>query len=166
MTRDIVQIPSPVLRERSLPVENPLDPEIQTLIADMKDSCSAVEGIGLAAPQLGVSKRVIIINYPQGSPYGLINPELVWKSTGTTLLEEGCLSIPDIVVAVTRPKKVKVQALNEQGQAIEIVAEDLLAKILQHEIDHLNGVLITDYAEGTPKNPKAPPQETESLLKV
>lgn len=149
-----MQIPSPVLRERSLPVENPLDPEIQTLIVDMKDSCTAAEGIGLAAPQLGVRKRVIIINYPQGSPYGLMNPELVWASAGTTLLEEGCLSIPDIVVGVTRPKKVKVQALNEQGQPTEIVAENLLAKILQHEIDHLNGVLITDHGASTAKKPK------------
>ncbi|TSC63639.1 MAG: formylmethionine deformylase, partial [Parcubacteria group bacterium Gr01-1014_106] len=153
MVRPIVRIPDPVLRQRAMPVERPLDPEIQALIADMKDSCSAAEGIGLAAPQLGVSKRVIIINYPQGSPYGLINPELVWKSSGTTLLEEGCLSIPDIVVGVTRPKKVKVRALNEQGQSIEITADDLLAKILQHEIDHLNGVLITDHGQSSPKKP-------------
>lgn len=165
MVRPILTVPHPLLRERSVPAEDPRAPEIQELIADLKETCLAAEGIGLAAPQLGVPRRVVVINYPQGKPYGLINPEIVWASKGTSPLEEGCLSIPDIVVRVTRPKKVKVRALNESMEIQEITATDLLAKILQHEIDHLNGVLITDYAAASAENTEAP-KAPNSLLKV
>ncbi|MDP3685791.1 MAG: peptide deformylase [bacterium] len=166
MVRPIKTVPTPVLRERSAPVDNPHAPEIRGLLTDLKDSCLAAEGIGLAAPQLGVPQRVVVINYPQGKPYGLINPEIVWASKGTSLLEEGCLSIPEVVVRVTRPKKIKVRALNEHGEPREITANDLLAKILQHEIDHLNGVLITDYATESPENSETPPKDSDPLLKV
>ncbi|TSC73108.1 MAG: formylmethionine deformylase [Parcubacteria group bacterium Gr01-1014_38] len=166
MVRTIITVPDPLLREQSAPVEDPRAPEIQELITDLKESCLAAEGIGLAAPQLGVAKRVIVINHPQGKPYALVNPEIFWASSGTSALEEGCLSIPGIIVRVTRPKKVKIHALDERGEWREIAASDLLAKILQHEIDHLNGVLITDYAEGRPEHPETPQISPGALLKV
>ena len=149
-----------------MPVEDLRAPEIQGLIADLKESCIAAEGIGLAAPQLGVVKRVIVINHPRGKPYALLNPEILWASSGTSALEEGCLSIPGVIVRVTRPKKVRIQALDERRELRNISASDLLAKILQHEIDHLNGVLITDYAEGRPDHPETPHAPPGALLKA
>lgn len=145
MVKPIVKLPAPVLRKRATPVPDPTAAEIQTLIRDLKDTCLAASGVGLAAPQIGASQRVCIINYPQGKPYGLINPEVLWTATGTSVLEEGCLSIPDVTFRVPRPKKVRVKALNEVGEPVEISAGDFLAKVLQHEIDHLQGVLISDH---------------------
>lgn len=144
--RPIVRIPAPVLRTPTTPVRDPTAPEIRTLIEEMKASCLAANGVGLAAPQIGSSHRLCIINYPRGSPYGLINPEITWQSTGTSVLEEGCLSIPEERVPVARPQKVRVRTLDETGTPREIAADDYLAKVLQHEIDHLNGILITDRA--------------------
>ena len=123
-----------------------LSAEIRQLITNLKDTVTAVAGIGLAAPQIGSAHRVCVVNYPdKKSPSALINPEVAWISKGTSVLEEACLSIPNVVVPVRRPKKVRVRALDEKGKPVELSATDLLAKILQHEIDHLNGVLITDY---------------------
>lgn len=146
MTSSILTVPHPVLRQRSAEVPDHRAPAVQSLIADLKDSCVAAGGVGLAAPQIGVLQRVIVVHYPIGStPYGLVNPEIIWTSAATSVLEEGCLSIPNVVVPVRRPRKVRVRALSEEGEVIERAAGDFLAKILQHEIDHLDGVLITDY---------------------
>lgn len=148
MIRPILTVPDLILRQKSSPVSDPTQDETKSLIQDLKDSCIAAAGIGLAAPQIGIGKRLIVIQYPQGSPYVLINPEITWLSKGTSILEEGCLSVPGTIVPVSRPKKVKFRALDERGRTLERTASDLLAKILQHEIDHLNGILITDYQIG------------------
>lgn len=145
MVKPILKVPAPLLRERTARVPDPAVVEIQTLIQDLKDTCIAAGGVGLAAPQIGATHRVCVINYPQGQPYGLINPEVIWRANGTSVLEEGCLSIPNVLVPVSRSKKVRVKALNETSEPVEISAGDFLAKILQHEIDHLDGLLITDH---------------------
>ena len=149
MVQSILKVPAPILREPTTQVPDPTAAEVTTLIRDLRDTCIAASGVGLAAPQIGASHRVCVINYPQGKPLGpLINPEVIWTSEGTSVLEEGCLSIPDVIVPVPRPKKVRVKALNEAGESVEIQGGDFLAKIIQHEMDHLNGILITDYAAG------------------
>jgi len=146
MIRPILTIPHPALHRRTHEVRDPRSRETQSLIADLKETCVAALGMGLAAPQVGILDRVIVVHYPtNGEPDALVNPEVVWTSTATSVLEEGCLSIPNIIVPVRRPRKVRIRALSENGEPIERLAGNLLAKILQHEIDHLNGVLITDY---------------------
>lgn len=145
MIHTIRTVPEPVLREKSAPIVDPLTPEIRTLIADLKETCAAAGGIGLAAPQIGIARRVVVILLPDHPPYALINPEVTWASTSTSALDEGCLSIPNVIVRVARPTKVRIAAVGEDGKRIERKAEDLHAKVLQHEIDHLNGILITDY---------------------
>ncbi len=124
---------------------DPTSSDIRSLLQNLKDSCVAAQGVGLAAPQIGSPHRVCVINYPKAVPYGLINPEVLWASRGTSTLEEKCLSIPGVSVRVPRPKKVRVKALDETGAPVEIPASDFLAKVLQHEIDHLEGIIITDY---------------------
>jgi len=123
---------------------SPLSSEITTLIADMKDTVIELNGIGLAAPQIGIPYRVIVINF-ESEPYAIINAKIEWRSDGTTALEEGCLSVPNYFIKISRPKKIIVSGINEKGESIEMKAKDMLAKIFQHEIDHINGVLITDY---------------------
>lgn len=142
--RNIITIPNEVLSTPSQEVTDPFSEEIKSLISDMKETVLSVEGFGIAAPQVGVSKRVVVINF-KNTQFGLINPEITWSSDGTSVLEEGCLSIPDFYFPIERPKKVKVRALNEKGEEIEIEGKDMLAKILQHEVDHINGVVIADY---------------------
>jgi peptide deformylase len=117
---------------------------IKTLIEDMKDTVISKNGVGLAAPQIGYSLRVIVINH-QKKPYAIINPEITWQSNGKSSLEEGCLSLPDIFVKVERPKEIIVTGIDENGKKIEVKAKDMLAKIFQHEIDHVNGILISNY---------------------
>jgi len=144
--RKIVTIPDVILSTPSQGVSNPLSEDIKSLISDMKETVLSVNGFGIAAPQVGVSSRVVVISF-KNTQFGLINPEITWTSSGTSVLEEGCLSIPKIYFPIERPKKVKVKALNELGEEIEIEGKDMLAKILQHEIDHINGVVIADYAK-------------------
>ncbi len=138
-------VPDPILHQKTLAVADARAADIHALIADMKDTCLAAKGAGLAANQIGRTERVCVINYDRNAPYALINPEIVFQSKGTSILEEGCLSVPDRTVPVSRHKKVRVRALDESGKPVEITADDFLAKVLQHEIDHLNGKLITDY---------------------
>lgn len=124
----------------------PTSESIRSLIRDLKETCRAAGGVGLAAPQIGSSLRVCVIHYPhRETPYGLINPEIIWSSRGTSTLDEGCLSIQGQTFLVSRSTKVRVQTLDESGRTVEISATDFLAKVLQHEIDHLNGILITDH---------------------
>jgi len=107
------------------------------------------EGIGLAAPQVGVDKRIIIVHTDKGL-LKLINPKILEKE-GEDSLSEGCLSLPEIFVKVNRAERIKIEGLNEEGKSIKLKAEDFLARVIQHEIDHLNGVLIIDYATETRK---------------
>lgn len=137
---------SPVLREKAAEVVE-IDDELRTLIADMFETMYAAEGIGLAGPQVGVRKRVLVVdlNDEDESRFALVNPRIVERGTEREKAEEGCLSIPGVSSFVERPSTVVVEGLDEQGHPIRIEASDLLARCLQHEIDHLDGVLFIDY---------------------
>lgn len=139
---EIKEYGEPVLREKSLPVKE-ITPEILNLIRDMAETMYTAPGVGLAAPQVGVSKRIIIIDGEEEGLIVLINPTMV-KSEGEVRAEEGCLSIPGVYSEVKRSSKVTVKALNESGEPIKITKEGLLARALQHEIDHLEGILFVD----------------------
>ncbi len=131
-----------VLREKSLPVKE-ITPEILNLIRDMAETMYATSGVGLAAPQIGVSKRIMVIDGEEDGLIVLINPIIV-KSEGEAIEEEGCLSIPEVYSKVKRSLKVTVKALNENGEPIELTKEGLIARTLQHELDHLEGILFID----------------------
>ena len=142
----IVEIGSEVLREKAVPVKE-ITPNIAKLLDNMLDTLYDANGVGLAAPQVGVSKRVVVIDVGEG-PLELINPVIIAKE-GEDLDDEGCLSIPGITGQVARAAKVKVEALNRQGELQVIEGEGLLARCLQHEIDHLEGILFVDKAKKT-----------------
>jgi len=144
MIRPIIHSPNKILSTPSSAVDNFSVSSIKNLIEDLKDTVVSENGVGIAAPQIGQSLRVIVINY-QKEPYAIINPEITWRANGTSFLEEGCLSVPDIFVKVERPKKVTVTGIDEKGNVIEMKAKDMLAKVLQHEIDHIDGILISNY---------------------
>ena len=146
MRQPILRYGEPVLHRKAAPVEA-LTPEIDALIDDMRETMHAAAGVGLAAPQIGESLRICLVDLSAGRRPDqllvLINPELI-TSAGLQLKEEGCLSVPGIEATVARPQTVAVRALDRDGEAREIVAEGLLARALQHEIDHLNGILFLD----------------------
>jgi peptide deformylase len=139
---DIRVLGDPILRQATVPVTEITD-DIRRLIADMFDTMYHARGIGLAAPQVGRAERLAVVDVDD-QPMVVINPEIVDRA-GTAKAEEGCLSIPDIYADVERPKSVVVSALDAEGQPFEIEASDLLARCLQHEIDHLDGKLFVDY---------------------
>jgi peptide deformylase len=136
----------PVLKTRARPVEridDTLRDEIQTMSALMGDAL----GVGLAAPQVGVLHRLLVYRVQQQAPVAvLINPELEWKGRETEEMEEGCLSLPGVHVDVERPIHVRVRATDEHGEPITVEASGLEARVIQHEVDHLDGVLILDRA--------------------
>lgn len=152
--------PHPVLKKPAEPVAAVTD-DIRTLVKDMFETMYATRGIGLAAPQVGQSLRVLVMDVEQtgdsgedesgdkapvpGKPMAVINPEIVWASDETNTYEEGCLSIPGQYADVERPQKVRVKYLDENGQPQEIEADGLLATCIQHEIDHLDGILFVDH---------------------
>ncbi|SHH09754.1 peptide deformylase [Tepidibacter thalassicus] len=135
----------PVLRKKSKVVEK-IDSRIITLLDDMAETMYDADGVGLAAPQVGILKRVVIIDIG-GGLIELINPEIIEQS-GKQSDDEGCLSVPGKFGKVTRPNKVKVRAFNRKGEEIIIEGEGLLARALCHEIDHLEGILFIDKVEG------------------
>lgn len=139
--RNIRKNSDEILRKVSKKVDN-IDRRIITLLNDMAETMRDAEGVGLAAPQVGVLRRVVVIDIGEGL-IELINPVIVYEK-GEQLREEGCLSIPGKSGVVKRPAKVIVRALNRKGETIEITGEELLATALCHEIDHLNGILFTD----------------------
>jgi peptide deformylase len=143
----IVKYGSDVLREVAQPVEEITD-EIKQIAEDMLKTMYASEGVGLAAPQIGISKQIIVVDVspydPSYEPIILINPEIVERE-GQTDADEGCLSVPEVRGPVKRSEKVTVEALNLDGEKLRIEATDLLARALQHEIDHLNGTLFIDH---------------------
>ena len=118
--------------------------EVKKLIKDMQKAVKKAEGLGLAAPQVGKSIRLCLANI-NGKMTPMINPEVTWKSEETSTTEEGCLSLPEINVDVTRAVEVIIRYLDEQGKEQERHLHDLDARVVQHEIDHLNGILIIDY---------------------
>ena len=150
--REIVTLPHPSLRRKARPVTK-FDNSLQTLIDDMIETMRAAPGIGLAAPQLGLSERLIVVEYgdeeDKEAPkklYALVNPELKVTSMETEVGAEGCLSVPGLLGEVERSLAVTVKGLNRRGQPMRIKAKGWLARIFQHEIDHLNGVVFTDRA--------------------
>lgn len=146
--RPIVSIPDPQLKLVSEPVGAITD-EIRTLAADMLETMYDAPGIGLAAIQIGVPKRLLVIDLAREDepkrPMVVINPEIVWSSEEMNVHEEGCLSIPEYYEEVERPQRVRVRYTDLDGKAQEVEADGLLATCIQHEIDHLNGVLFIDY---------------------
>lgn len=145
----IVEIGAEVLREKAKEVKE-VNASILKLLDNMIDTLHAANGVGLAAPQIGVSKRVVIINVDDAL-VELINPVILEKM-GENSAEEGCLSIPNRTGDVVRAAKVRVQGLNRRGELLDIQAERLLARALQHEIDHLEGILFVDIAKKTYRN--------------
>lgn len=136
----------PVLRERAKKVRR-IDPSIERLIDDMVETMRGAPGVGLAAPQVGQSLRIVVIETPEDGLMALINPEVV-KSSGERRLMEGCLSVPGYQGEITRSRQVTVKALDRDGKEIRLKAVDsLLAQALEHEIDHINGILYIDHLE-------------------
>jgi peptide deformylase len=146
MRRPILRYGDPVLHARAAPVQA-LTPAIDTLIEDMHETLRDASGVGLAAPQIGESLRLCLVDLSAGRRPDqllvLINPEIL-ESDGLQLKEEGCLSLPGIEATVPRPLRMRVRAMDRDGDTREIQAEGLLARALQHEIDHLDGVLFLD----------------------
>jgi peptide deformylase len=134
-----------VLRRRAAEVVE-IDEDLRVLVEDMFETMYAAEGIGLAGPQVGVSRRVLVVDVHQESvePFALINPCVIESSRETDKADEGCLSIPGVAASVERPTRVVVEGLNTDGACVHIEAEGLLARCLQHEVDHLDGVLFID----------------------
>lgn len=139
--REIRMYKDEILRKKSREVKD-VNERIKTLAGDMAETMYKADGVGIAAPQVGVLRRIIAVDAGSGL-ITLINPEVV-KSEGEQVGVEGCLSIPNVAGEVSRPQIVTVKGLNANGEPIEITAEDLLARVLCHEIDHLDGVLFTD----------------------
>ena len=146
--QDILKIPDKRLRLVSEPVKR-IDAGIRALADDMFETMYDAPGIGLAAIQIGIAKRVVVMDLSKKdeaqAPQVFINPEVTWSSEETSTHEEGCLSIPDYYEEVERPQRVKVKYLDLDGKAHEIEADGLLATCLQHEVDHTNGVLFIDH---------------------
>src|SRR5579871_1018776 len=146
--RDIIILPDKRLRLVSEPTKAS-DPDLRALIEDMFETMYEAPGIGLAAIQIGVPKRVVVMDLAKKDdpkePRVFVNPEVTWRSEEKSTYEEGCLSIPEFYEEVERPAVVRVKYLDENGVAQELEASGLLATCLQHEIDHLNGVLFIDH---------------------
>ncbi len=149
---DILEYPDPRLRTVAQPVAE-VDDRIRTLANDMLETMYDAPGIGLAATQVNVHERVIVVDVSddQSDPYVLINPQ--YEKLGNPIeYQEGCLSVPGFYEQVTRSDKIRVTALNTEGETFELMAEDLLAICIQHEIDHLDGKLFVDYLSNLKRN--------------
>ena len=146
--REILVVPDPVLKKVSAPVEA-VDDELRALMDDMLETMYAAPGIGLAAIQVGVPKQVIVMDLAgkdePPAPRYFVNPQILWASEDTAPYEEGCLSIPEIYDEVERPAQVKLKYLDYNGAEVIEEAEGLYAVCIQHEMDHLKGVLFIDY---------------------
>jgi peptide deformylase len=146
--RDIIKLPDKRLRLKSEPIQK-IDAGIKKLVDDMFETMYDAPGIGLAAIQLGVAKRVVVMDLSKKEddhkPQVFINPEITWKSDETAKYEEGCLSIPEYYEEVERPAEVKVKYLDLDGKSHEVKVKGLLATCIQHEVDHVNGVLFIDH---------------------
>ncbi len=138
---EIVEDGAPVLRQKAQPVTQ-VTKKVRKLIKDMMETMHAAEGVGLAAPQVGISQRIVVVDVGDG-PIALVNPE-IQETVGTEIDVEGCLSVPGVFGYVERAQQVTVTGLDEAGQATKIKASDLFARALQHEIDHLDGILFLD----------------------
>jgi peptide deformylase len=173
--RKIVTLPEPILRRKARPVST-FDKNLQTLIDDMIETMREAPGVGLAAPQVGISDRLIVVEYadpPEEEDedvepkevkpklYVMLNPEIVKTSEEKVLGVEGCLSIPGLVGEVERFEMIQVKGLNRHGRPMKVKADGWLARIFQHEIDHVNGVVFPDRAT---RVWKPEPEEEEDLV--
>jgi len=157
----ICHAPDPVLRRRAKRVSS-LDGSIQKLIDDMLETTVAVYGVGLAAPQVGVSLRIAVIGLPDEEPIVMVNPEIVRRSGERTVVE-GCLSVPGYRGEISRSVSVTVKARDRQGKEFRVKGTELLAQALEHELDHLNGVLYLDYLESPDKLYEIEAEEEQGL---
>jgi peptide deformylase len=144
----ILTIPDPILRKKAKPIER-VDAELRRLVDDMLATMYEAPGIGLAAPQLGILRRLIVMDPAKDeapkSPIVMVNPEILERSQEMRVHEEGCLSIPDFTAEIERPAKTRVSYVDPQGKKKEAELEGIWSTLVQHEIDHLNGVLFIDY---------------------
>ncbi len=151
----ILIAPDPRLKKVAAPVEA-VDDDIRRLMDDMLETMYEAPGIGLAAPQVGVLQRVIVVDVaPEGEerdPHFLANPEITWVSDDDATYNEGCLSLPDHYADVVRPRAVRIAYLDREGTARELEADGMLAICIQHEIDHLNGILFVDHVSALKRN--------------
>lgn len=153
----IIIVPDPVLKQIAQPIENITD-AVRKQAADMLDTMYDAPGVGLAANQVGMLNRLFVMDTdyrkePETrNPIVMINPEIIWRSEDISVMEEGCLSIPQQYAEVERPKSVRVKYVNLEGQVCEWVGEDLASHCAQHELDHLNGVLFIDYLSRLKRN--------------
>ena len=145
----ICHLPDPVLRRKAKRVPR-IDHSIQQLIDDMVETMQQVNGVGLAAPQVGIPLRLVVLQMPDEKPIAIINPEVV-KRAGEREVSEGCLSVPGYGGEIKRSVSVTVKGWDRQGKAIRIKATDLMAQALEHELDHLNGTLYIDHIESQDK---------------
>ena len=144
--RNIREMGDDILRKKSREVTE-MTPKIRELISDMYDTLYESMGVGLAAPQVGILKRIVVLDVEEGNPYTLINPEIL-ETRDTQTGGEGCLSVPGKAGKVTRPAYVRARALDENMQPYELEGEGLLARAICHELDHLEGILYVDRVEG------------------
>ena len=153
--RKIVIEPDPILRKKSANLEK-VDDELRKLLDDMLETMYAAPGIGLAAVQIGILKRLVVIDISKEKekkkPLFLINPEIISKSKNTSTYEEGCLSLPGHFAEIERPAECQIKYIDYEGKKQEIKVNGLLSTCIQHEIDHLNGILFIDYLSKLKKN--------------
>jgi len=155
-------LPDPVLRQKAKKVPA-IDSSIQQLIDDMVETMQQANGVGLAAPQVGVSLRVVVVQMPGEEPIAIINPKIV-KRAGERGVTEGCLSVPGYAGEIKRSISVTVKGQNRQGKAIRLKATELMAEALEHELDHLNGILYIDHLESQDKLHKIEPETGEGRM--
>ena len=154
--REICHLPNPVLRQKAKRVST-IDKSIQRLIDDMIETMQQAHGAGLAAPQVGVSLRVIVLQMPEEEPRAVVNPKIV-KRSGEQEVVEGCLSFPGYSGEIKRSESVTIKGLDRQGRAIRIKGTGLMAQALEHELDHLNGMIYIDHLESQDKLYKVEPK--------
>tara|TARA_B100001996_G_scaffold371665_1_gene347229 strand:- start:1993 stop:2517 length:525 start_codon:yes stop_codon:yes gene_type:complete len=154
-TRKILIEPDPILRKKSSPLEN-VDDQTRKLMKDMLETMYKAPGIGLAATQIGILKRIVVIDISKDekkkNPLFFVNPEITFRSKNTSVYEEGCLSLPGQFAEIERPAECHVKYINFDGKIKELKADGLLSTCIQHEVDHLNGILFIDYLSKLKKN--------------
>ena len=140
---DIYTIGAEVLRQKALPIQS-FDEELASLVETMFETMKIGKGVGLAATQVGLTKRLFVVHIDGDKPRVFINPEIIEPSVDLSNFEEGCLSIPGVYAELDRPAEIGIQAMNERGRRFTLGATGFLARVIQHELDHLDGVLFTD----------------------
>ena len=159
----IITFPDKILRKKARKIKT-IDSSIKRLSFDMVDTMNDAGGIGLAANQVGVLKRLIVVQLPEEEPRIYVNPEIIYRE-GSRMVEEGCLSVPGFIGTVERSIWVKFRALNLESKTVRIKADSLLAQVLEHEVDHLNGILYMDHLEDHEKLRPISSEEYSSTIR-